>query len=214
MFEGGDLTMENFYSNAIKIELKSSPKVAKESKSRVSQPDPFKIIAPILEGIIERIQNKTGEQVIAELYIGASQIWGDLDDWPKSIKSFYGKLNYKVSNPDNLSSVESRERGIIQAIKNKWLQTTGASFKGRFERLKQLGEKNIRDDGSKLNTKEVVVEKAKFNEEGIQVKEAKIKIVRRLEKKDYIIKGIESSSRAKRFKVNKEGNEEFVEFVK
>ena len=69
--------MENIYSNAIQLNLKSSPKVAKES--RISQPDPFKIIAPILEGIIERIQNKTGEQVIAELYIGASQLWGDLD---------------------------------------------------------------------------------------------------------------------------------------
>ena len=65
----------------------------------------------------------------------------------------------------------------------------------------------MKDDGSKLNTKEV------------QVGEAKIKIVRRLEKKDYLIKGIESSNRAERFKVefDKDGNEinkEFVEFVK
>jgi len=44
--------------------------------------------------------------------------------------------------------------------------------------------------------------------------EIKLKVVRRLGKRDYLVKGIEDHGRPAKFKVDKEGKEEFVEFVK
>ena len=199
--------MENPYKDAIQLSMKTKvkKKSTKDETTKVGSIDSFKVVAPILEGIIEGIQNKKPEQIISELYIGVSGIWGDIDNWPNAIRKFYGQLNYKVNNPDSLATIESRERMVVQAIKNKWLSTTGVSFKGRFERLKLLGEKNIREDGTIMDTK---IEKRKVKGE------IKLKVVRRMGPKDYKIKGIEEPGRPVRFKVDKEGNEEFVEFVK
>lgn len=200
--------MENIYKNAIQLES-TRKELKKEGTKRVGSIDNFKVIAPILEGIIEGIEGKSSEQVIAELYIGVSGLWGEIDNWPNSISKFYGQLNYKVNNPESLICIESKQRMVVQAIKNKWLSTTGVSFKGRFERLKLLGEKNIRLDGSIMDTKVVKVE----------VKgEIKLEVVHRMGPKDYKIKGIEESGRPAKFKViqkgRNKGKEEFVEFVK
>lgn len=168
--------------------------------SRKGGIDNFKVIAPILEGIIQEIENKSTEAIISEFYIGVSGLWGDLDLWPNPVKRFYGQLNYKVDNPESLTSVESKQRMVIGAIKNKWLSTTGVSFKGRFERLKQLGEKNIREDGSTIDTKVVKVGEANF------------KVVKRMGQKDYKIKGIEESGVAMKYKIVK-GKKVFVSII-
>ena len=167
--------------------------------SRKGGIDNFKVIAPILEGIIQGIENKSTEAIISEFYIGVSGVWGDLDLWPNPVKRFYGQLNYKVDNPESLTSIESKQRMIIGAIKNKWLSTTGVSFKGRFERLKLLSEKNIRDDGSIMGTNRIKVGKASIT-------------IERMEKKDYKIKGIEESGPAMKYKIVK-GKKVFVSLV-
>ena len=203
--------MENIYKDAIQLGIKNKTKKVstKDGSTKVGSIDSFKVVAPILEGIIEGIQNKKPEQIISELYIGVSGVWGDIDNWPNAIRKFYGQLNYKVDNPESLVCIESKERMVIQAIKNKWLSTTGVSFKGRFERLKLLGEKNIREDGTIMDTKIV-----KKNVNG----EIKLKVVRRMGPKDYKIKGIEEHGRPAKFKViqkgKDKGKEEFIEFVK
>jgi len=196
--------MDNFYQDAIQLSMKTKvkKKSTKDETTKVGSIDGFKVIAPILEGIIEGIQGKGPEEIISELYIGVSGIWGDIDNWPVAIKRFYGQLNYKVDNPESLVCIESRERQVVQAIKNKWLSTTGVSFKGRFERLKLLGEKNIREDGTIMNTK-IVKKKVKG--------EIKLKVVRRMGTKDYKIKGIEEHGKVERYKIDKVGNKVIVE---
>jgi len=184
--------MENIYqggSNNLKLDYSRRES---STSGREVKIDYFKVVAPILEDILERIQGKKAEQVISEFYIGASQLWGDIDSWPQSIKKFYGQLNYKVNNPESTACIESRDRMVERAIKNKWLSTTGVSFKGRYERLKQLGEKNIREDGTKIGTKAI-----EFRTKG----KIEIEFKPYVKKKDYKVKGIETNGEAKRFKV-------------
>lgn len=187
-------------NNWEEFEAPKNNKILKgKTKQRKVSIDYFKVMAPILEGIIEGIENKSPEEIISEFYIGAGQLWGSIENWPRTIERFYGQLNYKVNNPESLVCIESRERMIVQSIKNKWLSTTGVSFKGRFERLKQLGEKNIREDGSTIGTTNIKVGKATMT-------------IKRMEKKDYKIEGIEESGVAMKYKIVK-GKKVFVSIV-
>jgi hypothetical protein len=165
----------------------------------------FKRIAPVLEGIVQGIEGKTAEQVISEFYIGAFGIWGDMEFWPKAIEKFYGQLNYKLRNPESFVCEENREKMIKGAIKNKWLSTTGVSFKGRYERLKLLGEKNIREDGTKIGTKAI-----EFRSKG----KIKVRFEKYVEKKDYKVPGIETNGVAKKYKIDKDGKKQFICYLK
>jgi hypothetical protein len=184
----------NSNASQLKIDSSSNPGI-----------DSFKQMGPILEGIVQGIEDKSAEQIISEFYIGATGLWGSMEFWPKSIEKFYGQLNYKVNNPESFACVESKDRMIIQSIKNKWLSTTGVSFKGRFERLKQVGEKNIRQDGTKIGTRVVVVGELSTT-------------IKCMEGKDFRIKGIEEHGPAMKYKIiqkgKNKGKKQFVEVVK
>lgn len=190
--------MNRFESSGAKEKLKINSK-------KVAGMDGFKRMAPVLEGIVQGIQYKSGEQIVSEFYIGAMGIWGDMEFWPKAIEKFYGQLNYKLSNPESFVCLESRDKMVIQAIKNKWLSTTGVSFKGRFERLKQLGDKGIREDQTKIGDRKIY-----FRVKGV----LKFRVVKAMETKDYKIKGIEESGVARKYKIDKDGKKKFVGYLK
>ena len=196
--------MNNRFKDASKLIAINVVKKEFNSKKVSYSVDPVLKMAPILEGILQRIENKSMEQIISEFYIGASQLWGSIESWPKKIEKFYGRLNYKVKNPESTACVESRERMVVRAIKNLWLSTTGASFEGRYERLKKVSQKNIKEDGSTIGIR-ILREK---NSKGDQEES------RAMSSRDYKIAAGETHGRAIRYKINKDGKKQFVEFVK
>jgi len=189
---------DDFVIPDLKVARKGS-KVARELK-----PDPFERFKPVLEGIVQGLEEKSSEKVISEFYIGASHLWGEVENWPDSISKFYGQLNYKVKNEDNYSSVESRDKLVARLIKNKWLNLSGVSFKGKSKGFKNLSDRFTRFDGSKIDTKVVKIKRGENVE---------LKVVRRMSQRDYKIKGIESPGLARRFKIV-DGQKVFINFVK
>ena len=108
---------------------KVTKKVDKEVKPKA--PNEFQRISCIMEAIIKSVDKLSGEEVIAMFYIGAGQIYGQMEEWPAKINEFYCKLVLILEDPESIIPLENRRKIVVNKIKNKWLNVKGVSFRRR-----------------------------------------------------------------------------------
>ena len=117
------------------IKPSQSKKVSndKEPKQRVVKPDPFESLEDVLEDIVQHCDKMDTEMIIAEFFVAAGQVFGEMEEWPEKITQFYGQINLKFSDPESFTPIENRRNAIINKIKNKYLSLKGVNFKYRFK---------------------------------------------------------------------------------